>query len=242
MKLRKAVLIIHGFASGTYDMEVLANQLQLCSNFDVFSFTLPGHNKMVLTGVNRDAWIKSSEEHLSMLIKYGYKKIYVIGHSMGGVIACYLASKYKEVKKLVLAAPAFRYLVFKKDKFKLIDSMKELPSIFKDYDHSDIISRIVKVPLPITTEFMNLVKENFDTPKKISIPTLILYGTEDKIVPKTSVDYVYENIQSKVKILVLLKDVTHDIYLGKRKEDAIMVTKKFLCNRYPFSYQQKIEK
>ena len=27
--------------------------------------------------------------------------IYVIGHSMGGVIACFLATKYKEIKKSV---------------------------------------------------------------------------------------------------------------------------------------------
>lgn len=242
MRLKKAVLIIHGFASGTYDMEVLANQLQLCSSFDVFSFTLPGHDKIMLTGVDREAWIKSSEEHLLMLIKNGYKKIYVVGHSMGGVIACYLANKYKEVKKLVLASPAFRYLVFKEDKFKLIDSIKEIPKILKDYDNSDIITRIVKVPLPITVEFMNLVKENFDTPKSITVPTLILYGMEDKIVPQGSVDYVYENIQSKVKMLVVLKNTTHDIYRGERKEEAIDITKSFLLNRHPFPYQEKIEK
>ena len=40
-----------------------------------------------------------SEMQIEKIIKHGYKEIYVIGHSMGGVIAAYLASKYKEVKK-----------------------------------------------------------------------------------------------------------------------------------------------
>ena len=45
MIFRKAILIIHGFAGGTYDEEDLANKLELVKNFDVYQFTLPGHNK-----------------------------------------------------------------------------------------------------------------------------------------------------------------------------------------------------
>ena len=44
MIFRKAILIIHGFAGGTYDQEYLANELELQSHFDVFTFTLPGHD------------------------------------------------------------------------------------------------------------------------------------------------------------------------------------------------------
>ena len=44
MRLRKAVLIIHGFAGGTYDEEELANYLKLNTRYDVYQFTLPGHS------------------------------------------------------------------------------------------------------------------------------------------------------------------------------------------------------
>ena len=43
-RFRKAVLIIHGFAGGTYDQEFLANFLELNSGLDVYTFTLPGHD------------------------------------------------------------------------------------------------------------------------------------------------------------------------------------------------------
>ena len=47
MKLfRKAILIIHGFAGGTYDQEILNHELELKWNYDVFTFTLPGHEGM----------------------------------------------------------------------------------------------------------------------------------------------------------------------------------------------------
>ena len=40
MLFKKAVLIIHGFAGGTYDQEDLANYLELNRIFDVYQFTL----------------------------------------------------------------------------------------------------------------------------------------------------------------------------------------------------------
>ena len=64
-----------------------------------------------------------SEMQIEKIIKHGYKEIYVIGHSMGGVIAAYLASKYKEVKKLVLAAPAFQYFKFEGNKINILESI-----------------------------------------------------------------------------------------------------------------------
>ena len=39
MIFKKAILIIHGFAGGTYDEEQLANYLELNKDFDVFQFT-----------------------------------------------------------------------------------------------------------------------------------------------------------------------------------------------------------
>ena len=107
---RKAVLIIHGFAGGTYDQEKLANYLERRSRLDVYTFTLPGHEKRVFKTIEYTEWINACEDQLKTLIKYGYRDIYLIGHSMGGVIATYLAAKYRRVKKLVLVAPAFEHL------------------------------------------------------------------------------------------------------------------------------------
>ena len=53
---KKAVLIVHGFAGGTYDQEILANNLEL-EGFDVYTFTLPGHEKSFLKKVTRKEWI-----------------------------------------------------------------------------------------------------------------------------------------------------------------------------------------
>lgn len=95
---RKAILIIHGFGGGVYDEEYLSTNLEFIKNYDVFTFTLPGHDGFPGKYTRFD-WINSAEKQIENLINHGYKNIYLVGHSMGGVISTYIASKYKEVKK-----------------------------------------------------------------------------------------------------------------------------------------------
>lgn len=227
MLFRKAILIIHGFAGGTYDEEELANYLELNRNFDVFQFTLPGHEKN-LSKVKYNEWINTCEKQVEWLIKNGYNKIYLIGHSMGGVIATYLASKYKEIKKLVLAAPAFHYLNVTKDELNVGKSLQIAPKIIKDYGGDEVIARMLKFNISVIKEFMNLVKDYYDYPKYVTCKVLILQGNKDNLVPVTSSEYVYETIKSKDKELVILDGETHDIFRGNKKEEIFKLVENFL--------------
>ena len=173
MLLKKAVLIIHGLAGGTYDQEELANYLELNRNFDVYQYTLPGHKRNLSKAKSED-WIKYSEEMIEWLISKGYHKIYLIGHSMGGVIATYLASKYKEVKKLVLAAPAFHYLNVQNKNLNISESLKTIPKVVKTYGGNEVISRMLKLNISTMGEFMTLVKDYYDYPNEVSCPVLII--------------------------------------------------------------------
>lgn len=227
-KFRKAILLIHGFAGGNYDYGDLGNDLELFRSFDVFTFTLPGHDKVVINRVTREDWIKKAETQIEKLINNGYHEIYIIGHSMGGVIASYLASKYKEVKKLVLAAPAFRYFSFKNDKLDVVQSLKKVPKLFKEYPSEEILSRFFKIPITTIKEFMKLVEEHTNDIQKITCPTLILWGTKDEIVPKDSVNYVFDNISSKSVTLFEIKTLTHDLFINDRYEDVKKIITFFL--------------
>ena len=216
MLKKKAILLIHGFAGGAYDYGDLPNDLELINNYKVFTYTLPGHNKSIINNVTKEDWIKKSEYQIEKIINHGYKDIYVIGHSMGGVIASYLASRYKEVKKLVLAAPAFQYFKFENNKINILESIKVVPNLFKDYDKAEVISRIFKVPVSTIREFTSLVKEHHDDIKNIKCPTLIIHGTKDEIVPNSSTLYVYDNIKSSSVMLVEFENLTHNLFINDR--------------------------
>ena len=227
MLLKKAVLIIHGFAGGTYDEEELANYLELNRGFDVFQFTLPGHEKN-LSKVERQEWINASEEQIEWLIRNGYNKIYLIGHSMGGVIATYLASKYKKVKKLILAAPAYHYLKVIKNDLNVSKSLKVAPQIIKDYGSDEVIARMLKFNVSVIKEFMDLVKDYYDYPKYITCKVLILQGKEDRLVPVSSSQYVYDTVKSKRKEIVYLDGITHDIFRNEKQNEIFKLVEKFL--------------
>ena len=216
MLFRKAILIIHGFGGGVYDEEYLANRLELIKNYDVYTFTLPGHDG-IKTDMKEEKWITASEKMIKYLIKNKYRTIYVIGHSMGGVLATRLASKYKEVKKLVLLAAAFRYLEFKENEVDVVKSLTKVPTLAKEYK-DEFISRLQKMPLPSIKEFMNTIRHNEDTLKKINIKTLIIQGTSDNLVPKETVDFIYDMIPTKEKEVIMCEGVNHDIFKSNKKE------------------------
>ena len=239
---RKAILLVHGFAGGSYDYANLGNDLEMYADFDIFTFTLPGHEDKTHEKVTREDFIKSAEDQIERLIKHGYTTIYVIGHSMGGVIACHLARKYKQVKKLILAAPAFRYFSFKGDKFDLIGSLKKTPAIFHEYKKDTILSRIFKMPLPTILEFTKLVEEHEDDPKYLNCPTLIIQGLNDNIVPIDSSEYVYKAIKSTVKCLVKIKGATHDIFKSDTYDEILDIIVKFLRKNQNKEKEEIIEK
>ncbi len=227
MLFRKAILIIHGFGGGTYDEEYLENRLELIRNFDVFTFTLPGHDGLFKSNMKETEWIKKTDEMIEFLKKNNYKTIYVIGHSMGGVLASRLASNHKEIKKLVLLAAAFRYLEFKDDNVDVVKSLKKTPELVKDYKE-EFLSRLIKMPPNSIKEFMKTVKNNEYVLKNINIPTLIIQGTSDSLVPLETVDYIYNEIPSTNKEVLILDGVNHDIFRSTKKEETTEEIIKFL--------------
>jgi len=240
MIFRKAVLIIHGFAGGVYDEESLAHYLQSKRNLDVYTFTLPGHEKGVKMKNEYTEWRKSAEDMMEKIIRYGYKTVYVIGHSMGGVIATYIANKYKQVKKLVLAAPAFKYLYVEDKKLNILTTIKNIPYILQGYSKDEIISRFRSISPKAIQEFRKLVDTYQNEPQKLTKPVLIIWGDQDKIVPNTSALYVYENVKSKVKVYAKVKGCNHDLYRNQKINELNKLTYNFLKNKYLF-LNKKIE-
>lgn len=225
---KKAILIVHGFAGGTYDQEYLANYLESIWNFDVYTYTLPGHSHIMNNKSTCNDWIQSSESMIRLLQEKGYSDIYVIGHSMGGVIASYLATQYKEVKKLVLIAPAFKYLSFETSDLKVVDILKVAPEILSQYGKDEVASRLTKLPVSTVKEFIKLVKKYQNTLEQVEIPTLIIQGTMDKIVPSKTAVYVYDHLKTEKKKIIYVKNSTHDVLREQKKEGVSHVIEQFL--------------
>lgn len=221
MKLfRKAVVIIHGFTGNLYDNEYLMNYLELDPMFDVFAETLPGHNKDRFSDASSEDWKKCVDDIINRLISNGYKTIYVIGHSMGGVLTGYVASKYPEIKKVVFINAAYDYFNFKQNK----DDIKE--KSFTKYSH--LWQKIVRISPFMINEFRKLVKDGRNYLKGVCCDALILRSTSDEIIPYDTGNLIYDSISSQNKNITDIKDATHRLLSGNKKEIASEYIKLFL--------------
>lgn len=219
---KKAVLIIHGFTGSLYDNEYLMNYLEYDREFDVYARTLPGHAKDRFSDAKAEDWQKFVDDVIVELINNGYKRIYVIGHSMGGILASYVGGKYKEIKKIVFVNAAFDYMNFRQNKNDLKD--KDL----NKYSH--LWEKALRTSPLMLNEFRKLVKKSQDYLSNIKCPILILRSTRDEIIPYNVADTIYQKVSTDEnnKWLTNIKDASHVVLSGNKKELVSYYIKKFL--------------
>ncbi|MUK89727.1 alpha/beta fold hydrolase [Ornithinibacillus sp. L9] len=222
-------LIIHGFTGGPYELEPLTNYLKENTNWDILVPTLPGHGKqLALENVTHKNWINTAEKSLLQL-KEKYEEIYVIGFSMGGMIAAYLAAKYK-VDKLVLLATARKYLSVKQMGVDLGDVIKDSfqGNLSQNKLYLNYKRKLGTVPLKANIEFLKLVRFTRKYLKNIKSPVLIAQGQMDSMVPYKTAYYLDKEIPSSKKEVVFFERSRHLICLGDDKDTLNRMVYQFL--------------
>lgn len=219
---RKAVLIIHGFTGGLYDNEYLMNYLELDPRMDVYARTLPGHSGDRFSNAKVDDWESFVDNEVKELIGNGYKTIYVIGHSMGGILTTYVAGRYKEIKKIVLINAAFDYINIEQNKKDIKDRDLE--------KYSHLWEKVFRVSPLMILEFTKLVKKGQNYLEKITCPTLILRSTRDEIIPYEVANKIYKKIKTSEgkKWITNVNGAGHSILNGNRKEVTSGYIRNFL--------------
>jgi carboxylesterase len=222
-------LVIHGYTGGPYEVEPLVNYLHEHTDWHIEVPTLPGHGRQLdLKGKSHKNWISAAEEALTGLMEK-YERIYVIGFSMGGMISAYLAAKYK-VDKLVLLAPAGKYLSFKQIAVDaggfVADGVRGKLGSNKLYNHYR--NKLGRVPFKANLEFLKLVKFTRGYLKKVESEVLIAQGQMDGMVPYKTAYYLDKEITSERKEVVFFERSRHLICLGDDRETLNSMVLQFL--------------
>ncbi|TMN22556.1 alpha/beta hydrolase [Lentibacillus cibarius] len=222
-------LIIHGYTGGPHEVEPLAAYLREHTNWEVEVPTLPGHGKnLELAHVTHTAWLDAAENELEHM-KAKTDKLYLIGFSMGGMIAAYLASKH-DIEKLVLLAPARKYLSF----LKMVKEVKGvLMDVFKGKIGENRFLKHYKnkwrdVPFKANLEFLKLVNFTRRHLAKVQVPVLIAQGLQDMMVPYKTVHRLDREIMSDQKEVVLFDRSKHLLCLGDDKDTLNAMVYQFL--------------
>lgn len=207
----KGCLLIHGFTGSPYEVSPLAEHLETHTDWLIRTPTLAGHGdtKDSLKETSWKDWVTSAERELEKMVKR-CEEVFVIGFSMGALIAAHLATKYP-IAKLVLLSPA----VYHMDAQRLV---KEVSGTVKDFFHhqTSAIEHLQKykrklgsTPLKAVMNFKKIVKELRPVFGDIQVPILIIHGEKDNIAQPEGAQYIYNKVQSEEKEILLLQHSRH---------------------------------
>ncbi len=203
----KPILLLHGWGASLKTFSKLSETLK--EHFCVYSIDLPGFGQS-------DIGVPLSIEEVADIIHLFCEKLSIenpilLGHSYGGRIGIIYASRY-QVDQLILVSSAGikQKLKFsKKLKVRIYRAFKKLHIPVKmgsaDYQNADNVKRIMLVQA-VNQDLKNEMR-------KITVPTLLLYGTKDKVTPLSMGYEIKNNIQNS--FLIELEDCGHFPYLER---------------------------
>ncbi|MGD6796383.1 alpha/beta hydrolase [Metabacillus indicus] len=225
----KGCLCIHGFTGAPYEVEPLVSYLQERTDWVLKTPTLPGHGETPsLKGIEFSEWIAHAENELRDLLEE-CSEVYIIGFSMGGLIAAYLASRYP-VEKLVLLSAAAHYL---NPRQMLLDVKGLIADAIRGEGAKNELfiryrKKVMETPIAAALQFRKLVRYIRPLLEKITIPVLIVQGECDGMVPVKSAVYIYEKVRSRQKELCFMPCSKHLICHGEEFPELAEVIENFL--------------
>lgn len=220
----KGVLLLHGFTSSAAEMRLLGTFLYE-KGYIVYAPLLPGHGTTPedLQKKNYQDFVQEAIQGYRKLQEIeGVEEIYLVGQSMGGLLALYLAEKGYGEKLAVLAAPvwiqeslgewawALQYIKpFTERRKKTIRVNGKL--VYRGYS---------RMPLSTLASMLKLRRKVINNLKKITRPMLLIYSRAEHTVKPESADYIARSASNCHVRRVWLDRSGHAITLDNQKEIA----------------------
>lgn len=187
-------IYLHGFASAPQSRKAQ----DLCDRFHHLGQTLhiPDLNQGDFTGLSLSRQIQQvATESLS-----DAPPTTIIGSSFGGLAAAWLGEKYDCVKRVILLAPAFQFLTYWRPKIP-VDQWQQ----WQTTGRMDIYHYGEQAMLPLDYSFVTDMMGYDDGGLRRSLPTLIIHGINDDVVP-IQVSREYASQRPYVQLLQVSSD------------------------------------
>lgn len=210
----KWAVLLHGWGQNIQMMEPLCGGLEDTCN--ILIVDLPGFG--LSTEPKKPYTIDDYADTIHKLLSnLKIDNPIMIGHSFGGRVSIKYASKYN-VRKLVLLASPFRKSEMTMTlKTKILKNLKKVPILNKmeGFAKKHIGSRDYKNATPIMRQILvNAVNEDLkEDGKKITCPTIIIYGTLDEEVTEEDAREIESTLKDAA--LIIYEGCTHYAYLER---------------------------
>ncbi|MDQ7094648.1 alpha/beta fold hydrolase [Desulfosporosinus sp. PR] len=216
-------LIIHGFGGGPHEVKPLADYLAGLA-YDVVCPVLKGHSatRKEMSKATYQDWIDSAEREL-LKIKENGDEIFLIGFSMGGLIAFNLACKHKVKLLVTINTPIFIWNIRRVILNLAADLKNRNYKNFSRYLQAGNIS-----PLAAMIQFLLLLRQTKPKLEKVNCPILITQAEDDDTVRIRSVSYLEKHLSSDRKAIRLFPEGGHLILLSPMAEQVMLCVGDYL--------------
>lgn len=222
------LLLLHGWATNLHSFDKVSQAL--CQRFQVIKVDLPGFG---LSQAPKETYgVFEYADFIEKFLEYlDVKEIFILGHSMGGAIALAYCSKYSRVKKLILEDSSgvriqglivkTKILIFKLLKYISTPAWREYwKHIFGSTDYKNA-GPMRKILIKVIGEDLRPILNS------IRVPTLIIWGQNDKTTPPGEGLILRQGIKGAK--IITLKDCDHFPHL-EYPEKFSQIVKEFLID------------
>ncbi len=156
---------------------------------------------------------------------------FLLGHSMGGLIATAYAEEHQDrLAGLILSGAA----VAVSPALEMLKDLEEIPEIpmgplvsrdpdvVKDYEN-DPLNYLGPMPRAMIDAFGDIAGVR-DGLSEITLPILVMHGEADALVPSQASDDVAANVSSKDVTLKIWPELYHEIYNEPERAEVLATT------------------
>lgn len=216
-------LLVHGFCGSPYSMRATGERLAACG-VTVDAPLLPGHGTTVedLVPLGWHDWSSAAELAYTGL-RGRCARVVVVGHSMGGTIACWLAQRHPEVRGIAVVNPLVRS--FGEEVRAGARALLDAGTPIWSGEAPDTADPTVRYPTYEGTPlapFLSLDDAAAAVARdlgRISCPVLLLSSREDHVVAPDNGDLLMESVTGPIE-RVWLERSYHNAMVDYDREEV----------------------
>jgi alpha-beta hydrolase superfamily lysophospholipase len=235
---KAAIILIHGHGDHSGGLQNISDSL-VRNNYIVYAFDLRGHGQ----SSGKRGYIRSWNEFRGDL--HEFRKLvtldqpdlplYIVGHSLGGLITLDYAIDFSEgIEGIVAIAPGISYevTILEKLGISLMSKVKPDYSINKSGSfqlvardsskftkyYSDVLRHNTVTP-GLGRGLIQAIARVVDHPQSLTLPLLLQYGLADKITPPNKLRQFLNSVASEDKQAIEYATAKHRPFdeVGKKK-------------------------
>lgn len=236
---RAVIVVSHGLAEHGGRYETLAGEL-VQRGYAVYALDQRGHG--------RSSGPRANIERFSHLVsdfcaftgrcarEHPDTPVFMLGHSMGGAVAFASALRVQHtLRGLVLSAPALatdqkvgplqemfaRFLSVVAPNTGVLalpaNAVSRDPSVVARYEADPLVHHKA-IPARTLVELLSAMKDFPARAHELRLPTLVLHGTADTLVPLAATRPVYQAFGTRDRVLKLYDGLYHEVFNEPERE------------------------